>query len=471
MMRSLSSGVSGLRVHQTRMDVIAHNVSNVNTVGFKGSRVLFNDVFSQTVSSASGASPATGRGGVNPMQIGLGANVASIDRMMTQGAAQRTDHNFDLMLEGPGFFIVGDESGQFFTRAGALRLDHANNLTISNGMKVMGWGFDEATGEVRRGPVRPIQIQPDMISTPPTATTQVNLQGNLVPELVFIDNPAYPGTEAVPQPPRIPAPVEDQPLTVIQKTVHDSLGNRHTIDLEMRPVGGTPNNGTAWQVTAVIPEDSSLHGAGMSFTGAAIAVFGPNGNLLGVGADAAAAMADGAPTAANLVFTAPATDSSVNNPAANIGSPTGTANDRAISINFAGLTQFGNLRGSAQAIDYDGLSAGELVDLSVGQDGTVTALYSNGHQRNLFRIPVAEFQNPAGLEAVGASLFRATTNSGQFDGVGRDGIMRGGVLEMSNVDLSEEFTGMIVTQRGFQANSRIISTSDDILQELVNLRR
>ena len=467
MMRSLFSGVSGLRVHQNRMDVIGNNIANVNTVGFKSSRMTFADAMSQRIAGASADNPQTGRAGRNPMQIGLGANVASIDRMMTPGAAQRTDHNFDLMIEGSGFFVVGDNTGTYFTRAGALRLDHANNLTISNGMAVMGWAITENMGAttederwvVNRGPVSPIQIQPDMLSTPPRATTRINMQGNLVPEIVR-DAQGNNITEP----------------TVVQKTIHDSLGNRHTIDMNMVPIGpadnpdvaaGESGNLTRWSVTFTIPPGTPLwHTMADDDTPLNQPIelwdelhldFNVNGRPVRVlsGTDEW----EGEDLAG------------IELPASIFGNAQGSLIPGDITLDFSGFTQFGNLRGSARAIDFDGLSAGELSDLSVGQDGTVMALYSNGAMRPLFRIPLAEFANPAGLEAVGGSLFRATANSGAFDGVGNDGIMRGGVLEMSNVDLSEEFTGMIVTQRGFQANSRLISTSDEMLQELVNLRR
>ena len=184
MMRSMFSGVSGLKVHQTRMDVIGNNIANVNTVGYKSQRVTFSDVFSQTLQGASSASEDTGRGGLNPMQVGLGVNVSSIDMLMTQGAAQRTDNPFDLMINGDGFIVVGDAEGTYFTRAGALRQDDEGNLIISNGMKVQGWPsvYDDTTNQyvISQQEVQPINLaDPTIKSSTPTMTTKTQLAGNL----------------------------------------------------------------------------------------------------------------------------------------------------------------------------------------------------------------------------------------------------------------------------------------------------
>ncbi|NLI88831.1 MAG: flagellar hook-basal body complex protein, partial [Epulopiscium sp.] len=180
MMRSMYSGVSGLRTHQTKMDVIGNNIANVNTTAFKSQRVTFNEVFSQTLQSASSANDETGRGGLNPMQVGLGVNVSSIDMLMTQGAAQRTDNPFDLMIDGDGFMVVGDASGQYFTRAGALRKDDDGNLIIPNGMKVMGWQADAAGKEIIRSNVSPLRLDsPQNKTAPPAQTSKVELVGNL----------------------------------------------------------------------------------------------------------------------------------------------------------------------------------------------------------------------------------------------------------------------------------------------------
>ena len=484
MMRSMFSGVSGLRIHQTRMDVIANNISNVNTVGFKSSRVLFSDVFSQTVQHATGANiENTGRGGVNAMQIGLGAQVATIDRMMTQGAAQRTDHAFDLMLEGSGFLIVGDASGTYFTRNGAIRPDAFGNLLISNGMQLMGWEVQgahtrpevprEQWGNVIRGQVQGLTLTEFHRSVPPISTTQVDFGGNLVPEGHWDGMPAgaeiisigWSGTYWYAETDAGVDVIWTAPTVHMTMQLHDTLGRRHTVNviMEMTPAG--PDDNTIWNITM---PDVYQAGANPEFQIA----FGPNGRPKGMEVGHATGLVPGGTVddwgldsltqEIDLFLSTPVI------PAALFGiAPSGGP----VTLDFAGFTQFGSVRQTARATDVDGRSAGELTDLSIGQDGTVMGLYTNGAMVALFQIPIAEFENPAGLESVGGSLFRQTINSGNFDGIGIDGVMRGGVLEMSNVDLSAEFTDMIITQRGFQANSRTITTSDDMLQELVNLRR
>ena len=500
MMRSMFSAVSGLAVHQTRMDVIANNISNVNTVGFKSSRALFADVFSQTVQGATGANiEQTGRGGVNAMQIGMGAQVASIDRIMTQGAAQRTDHAFDLMVEGDGFFIVGDATGTYFTRNGAVRPDAFGNLTISNGMRLMGWQVNGPHsdppvdpgewGEVVRAQVGGLSLTPRMQTIGAIPTSSIEWGGNIVPEgrwsaeipagAVTTVAPPAAATAENPNPPwTVSWPADAaagieagsanwiSPPVETSLNLYDAIGNRHTFRVikELIPAGA--DDVTIWNVS--IPE---LQVDNNEFALA----FGPNGQLMGVLNEHVAGLitlAGGPPPTLPAAWsTAPIQPVQLVNAA--LPSPTVPAAAFAspITMNFNGLTQFGSTRQNPVATDMNGRSTGDLTDLSIGQDGTVMGLYSNGTIVPLFQIPLAEFVNPAGLESVGGSLFRATINSGAFNGQGEDGIMRGGVLEMSNVDISSEFTDMIITQRGFQSNSRTISTSSEMLQELVNLGR
>ena len=447
MMRSMFSGVSGLRNHQIRMDVIANNVSNVNTIGFKSSRTLFSDVFNQTLMSASGASEGAGRGGVNPTQVGLGVNLFSIDRMMTQGPFQRTDYNLDLAVSGSGFFIVRDATGVFFTRNGALRRDANDNVVIASGHHLQGWRVIETPGwepsmgiETRfttnRGPVSDIHLTPTDLVSPPTSTRNVNFVGNLNPEI--LRGPANPL-----DPPGTLGPIITGPQIMLMN-FHDSIGNVHTISVRMQITDEGADGFTAWDMTLVASPDSPWS----SPAGSIEVTFDANGNLV-------------SPQTLDVTFVNPASLT----PAANIG------DGGVITLNFHGLTQYANFPSSPSIRDIEGAPAGNLVDLVVGQDGTMMGIYSNGDMRPLWQIPLAQFSNPSGLEAVGGSLFRQSANSGPFDGVGSIGVLQGGVLEMSNVDLSAEFTDMIITQRGFQASSRLITTSDDMLAELVNLRR
>lgn len=472
MMRSMFSGVSGLRVHQTRMDVIGHNIANVNTVGFKASRALFNEVFSQTLTNATGASDQTGRAGVNAMQVGLGSGVASIDTIMSRGTAQRTDNNFDLMVEGDGFFIVGDATGNFFTRNGSLHIDGDGGLAISNGMRVMGWQITDewSAGNttasdrftVQRGPVQPLQLSPSQFTTGATATTGVSLRGNIQPTIR--DNNPLLTTATTP------------------KFFHDSLGNVHQVNVNLQLTDEGNAEYGVWRMTFTVPPGSQLPTqapvppattsnilsndiTGVGASGFMYISFNTSGHLHGVGNTPANAMLETThadhSTSMNFDFSGVGLV-----PAATIGNATGQ-----INMNFSELRQLGNASQTVAIDNLNGRPSGTLEDLVIDGNGIVTAIYSNGDRAQLFQIPVAEFPNPAGLESVGGTMFRATANSGDFNNVGVDGRMQSGVLEMSNVDLSAEFTDMIVTQRGFQANSRVISTSDELLVELVNLRR
>lgn len=436
MMRSMFSGVSGLKVHQTRMDVIGNNIANVNTVGYKSQRVTFSDVFSQTISGASSASDETGRGGVNPMQVGLGVNVSSIDMLMTQGAAQRTDNPFDLMINGDGFIVVGDATGQYFTRSGALRQDDNGNLVISNGMKVQGWPatYDEDSSQyvINSQEVQDINLaDPTIKNSSPKLTSKAQLSGN-------INNT---GTEA---------------STSI--SFYDSVGNYYTMNMKFTRDPAKPNEWT------LAPADTSDDGAdvyakdtsGKTISFKAADIFGSGAKTLDVKFDENGKLETPATKEFNLGI-------------GSTNTTTGTTFSN-IKVDISGLTQYAT-KNNLDSKATDGNAAGTLSGYSIGGDGIITATYSNGDIRKIAQVVVAEFDNPAGLEKVGDNLYNMTSNSGEFDGIGSAGVFNTGVLEMSNVDLSSEFTDMIITQRGFQANSRIITVSDEMLQELTNLKR
>ena len=443
MMRSLFSGVSGLRIHQTRMDVIANNIANVNTVAFKSSRVTFAEIFSQTVSGASGANDVTGRGGINPRQIGLGSSVASIDKLMTPGAFERTDNPLDMMVVGEGFFIVGDATGTYFTRAGNFAEDLQGNLSM-NGMKLMGWEAvrDPVTGlyAIAKTAVSPVRVGADKSYANPESTTMIDLAGNINPH-------------------------EDP---VVNKTMsfYDSVGNKYLMDVQLI-YDPLISSGVAsvWHVAfpggVIYANEDRTRPVAITPLAPFDIVFDTNG-MPAMVAGTAVNPLNPATYAAQL----PINPGVRLDPAATLAGGTGL-----LGVSFMDLHQFVNDRTNAFATNRDGNAPGTLTGLNVGPDGKITGSYSNGTQRLLAQVPVAEFANPAGLEKTGNNLFRPTPNSGTFDGIGLEGNLQSGVLEMSNVDLSAEFTSMITTQRGFQANSRIISASDDMLQELVNLRR
>lgn len=440
-MRSLFSGVSGLKVHQTKMDVIGNNISNVNTTGFKSSRATFNEIFSQTLSGASAPNANSGRAGTNAMQVGLGVSVSSIDNNMTEGAAQRTDRPEDLKIEGDAFFIVGDASGKYFTRAGDFKIDKDGSLGTFGGLKVYGWNVD-AAGEIQKGQVVPIDIMSSTnMYNPPEMTRNITFEKN-----IFTDD----GT--------------------VQQNIsfYDSLGNKFTAALDFTYDSTTK----VWSVDFPTvkykdPADPTgvnmLEGKLMYMNGSKEPIvltansplktleFNENGRLPEKPASASQftlnISAEGLPV--NSVFSE-------------------------ILVDFGKLTQFNEQ--STVTVSNDGINPGNLSSYSIDQSGIITGSYTNGTTKTFGQIAVTTFKNPAGLEKIGNNLFTTTPNSGDFNGIGQDPTVGGGkinssTLEMSNVDLASEFTDMITTQRGFQANSKIITTSDEMLQELVNLKR
>ncbi len=474
MMRSMYSGVSGLRVHQTKMDVIGNNIANVNTVGFKTQRVTFSEVFSQTLQSSTAPNDQTGKGGINAMQVGLGVGISSIDTLMTQGAAQRTDNPFDLMINGDGFIVVGDATGTYFTRAGALRQDNDGNLVIPNGMKVQGWGTtenDEGKVVIQKGEVKNLQLGgPENSTAPPETTTLAEIAGNL-------DKDA-----------------ETMPIPVNQK-VYDSLGNAYTFTYAFNYIedGVDPDTNEPlapyWEVS--IPTES----VGNPATDMVILKDENNNEIAVPPFFNVTTDTDGNVESTPLTLrfdtngkmeldTNQATGSKEKKVMLNqidlsqaLDPETGEAKmikamigtGKGIEVNLEGLTQFAS-SSTVESETINGKPSGTIMGFDVAADGKISAYYDNGSTRLLGQIVVAQFENPTGLERYGDNLFRETSNSGEFDKIGTDGSFQAGVLEMSNVDLSSEFTEMITTQRGFQANSRIISVSDEMLQELVNLK-
>lgn len=447
MMRSMFSGVSGLRAHQTRMDVIGNNVANVNTVGFKSGRVTFQEVFAQTLQGAGAPDAATGRGGTNPMQVGLGLGVGSIDTLMTRGSLQRTDNPTDLSIEGDGFFVVRGGSGDTFsfTRAGNFGLDKLGNLVAGGGMNVYGWqaystGTDGSYTFDTELPIEPINLYADdhnlnkrMIAA--KATQNIVLAGNL--------DAAYTAFSTDP----------DAKSFTVPMTVYDSLGNDYKINIvfqKSEETIGTPPAPSTSTWTWSIPSDTSTpskYTVTMPTTPAPTITFDNTGKITA------------ATTTLQTVTITPAA----------------AAAQMSIDLDFSKITMYAG-DSSVKPSNIDGYPSGNLVTFNVGADGILTGIYSNGQQQPLGMIALAYFTNPAGLQKIGDNLYIPTTNSGDFNKAlkaGSEGVgtLNPGTLEMSNVDLSKEFTDMIITQRGFQANSRIITTSDEMLQELVNLKR
>ncbi|ACM06412.1 flagellar hook protein FlgE [Thermomicrobium roseum] len=423
MMRSMFSAISGLRAHQTWMDVIGNNIANVNTTGFKVGRVRFTDILSQLVRGASG--PTETRGGINPLQIGLGAVVGAVDTIHTQGALQLTGKPSDLAIQGDGFFVVSDGSQTLYTRDGAF--DIGSDLRLvnpSNGFYVLGWQAD-ANGNVdTAGPVGPITI-PIGQQLDAVPTTQITVQGNLNAN----QDPAA------------------TPHFVTKVSITDSLGKRHEFYILFDKVGTNTWNYTLQEddprTTSTTEDDPDFALGG---TPSGTLVFDADGNL-----DLAAS----------------------NISAVDLDSTAGGASSITVTPDFSRLTQLAAPYSANAAAN--GAPAGSLTTFTVSQSGQVLGIYSNGVTKVVGQIALALFTNPGGLMKVGGNAYLPTVNSGEpivgpADSGGR-GKIASGYLEMSNVDLAQEFTSMIMAQRGFQANSRVITTSDEVLQELVNLRR
>lgn len=443
MMRSLYSGVAGLKAHQTKMDVIGNNISNVNTVGYKSQSVVFSDVLYQTTQSASGANEETGAGGTNAKQIGLGSAVAAISTKVSEaGGYQSTNNPFDIMINGDSMFVVNNNGVNYFTKAGNFTVDSAGNLVTSQGYSVMGWIADE-NGNIKADNVSPIAIYSNENKyASPIATTYVTAGGNINKE--------------------------DESFSTIDGTRSFN-------------VSFYDNTGYKYQATIQISQDADDK---YSY-GLAVSSVSCNGETI--------TDDDGNPVTLDLATTAikfdeatgkliePA-DGKIVMSVESLGAALPTDAAGGVTIDFSSVTCLGTEtaldsdRGNPQDGTGAGRAVGNMSSVSIQKDGKIIADYDNGDQRVLAQIVVANFANLSGLEKVGDNLFAATLNSGEFNGIGDDvtsngGYFATGVLEMSNVDLAAEFTDMITTQRGYQANSRIITVSDTMLEELINLKR
>jgi len=439
MMRSMFAAISGLKNHQTFMDVVGNNIANVNTTGFKQSRVTFQDILSQTVRGASG--PQGGRGGVNPEQVGLGVGIGGIDTIQSQGTLQSTGKLTDMAIQGDGYFVVSDGKQNFFTRDGGFDVGIDGTLVNpSNGLHVMGWQANAQGVVDTTTPPTNISIPIGAGMTGQTST-ELAVSGNL-------DSATVPASGGNP-------PTSANQAT-LSSTIYDSLGNAHKLSFTLTPTAAGSN---VWNIAvAKDPTDTALSGT-------------PTVSPTSITFDAS-----GKPTIGGQPITASSfhVGGLTLTPAgtATIGTgPTGTP-PNSINLDLTGMTQ---LRASSDLTgNTDGASAGSLTTFSVGQSGEITGIYSNGFKQPLGQIALASFANPGGLTKAGGNLFTSSANSGTAsigapDSGGR-GQIATGFLEGSNVDLAQQFTNMIMAERGFQANSRVITTSDEILQDLVNIK-
>jgi len=568
MMRSLYSGVAGLKTHQTRMDVIGNNIANVNTTAYKSSSMTFSELMSQTTQKASGANATTGVGGTNAKQIGLGVKAGAINTAITtQGSAQSTGNPFDIMITGDNFFVVSNGSENFFTRDGSFYVDGAGNLAMtSTGYNVMGWGVDKTTGNIKQDTVTALRIMSSANMTyPPEATTKANISGILdqndkdvtsangkTVNLNFFDARGYSYTAKFTFKQSGGDKTNEYSLElnkILDSTGKEidisklEFGNRTQQKMETKVTLNT--DAYKWDGKTLKTKDGTTEIANLAD------IFNTDGSLITPADDTAAQKQQEALDAIakaygyegstdeflNLYITSaadpdkqltmqdllgnmmagkttdvlPADGSTItmegryfegttvvfNKDTGKLESVGGSTTNLGVNAAFSQLggnfsditidlsecTNYDNKGTStigATSGDLDGLGTGrrlgDMIGVSIQKDGMIYASYDNGMTKLLGQIATAAFANASGLEKEGDNLYSATLNSGEFDGIGVDitaggGYMSTGQLEMSNVDLSSEFTEMITTQRGFQANSRIITVSDTLLEELTNLKR
>ena len=425
MLRSMFAAVTGLRSHQAFMDVVGNNIANVNTTGYKTSNVLFEDLLSQQLRGA--GAPNNGiTGGTNPALVGLGVRLAGVTVNFAQGATQLTGRSTDFAIQGDGFFVVSQGGQRAYTRNGSFSLDADGYLTTVDGGYVLGWQADPEGTVATNATVGRVQI-PVGITIPAVSTTEMTIGGNLPSDTPAGDT--------------INAGID----------VYNSLGEAVSLRAEFTKVANSAGE-VNWTMR----------------------VYDDAGNQISPGSGGTAVDFDlaGALTSGNITIT----QSQLNA----IAGTAGTWPAGGITIDFGTATDPDRLSGgaelnSASALGQNGSGLGSVVGFSVSQEGLVTGVFSNGRSQPLGQIALATFNNPTGLQKAGSSLYIETVNSGQAQvgqaAQGGRGTLSGGTLEMSNVDLAAEFTNLIVAQRGFQANSRVITTSDEILQDLVNLKR
>jgi flagellar hook protein FlgE len=409
MMRSMFAGVSGLRSHQLMLDVVSNNIANVNTTGFKASRVLFADTLSQTLRNAAGG--AFESVSVNPLQVGLGVAVKSTSATFTTGSLQLTDRPLDTAISGDGFYVVDVGGDQLYTRAGSFSLDSKMQVVDGTGGMLQGWMFAPDGTVQTTGRLTNIDLS-TYAQLPATATSEVSIRGAL-----SADTPVG-GT-----------------VETLTKVI-DGLGTENQVQFRF-----TKTSATGWNAEAFDAANNSLGTAALTFSAT-------DGSLT-------------APTTPPTFTVTPTSGAQAFTFALDMGT---AAN---------GLHQYG--ASSSLALEQNGKAAGELRDFGISEAGVITGRYSNGQMKDIAQIALAHFANNEGLLKMGEAHYRSSAVSGeaQITEAGGDstGGIKAGVLEMSNVDLAREFTDMILAQRGFQASSRVITTSDEMIQELVNLKR
>ncbi len=450
MMRALFAGVSGLRNHQVRMDIIGNNIANVNTVAFKSSRVTFAESFNQLIQGAT--RPPANSGGRNPTQIGNGMNVASIDTLFTQGTVQSTGVKTDVAITGNGFFVTKGNGRTLYTRAGNFQFDANGRLVApANGFIVQGINADPQGNFSSSSAVTGIDLSLNQKS-PARATTSLTIAGNL--------DLNQPLTQTNPTP-----VAQTHQMSI---TVYDTAGQAHNLVMSFDQVytGTPPATNNTWQfsMTSATATVEAIDNAGTPNTaaidtGQGLVTFNANGQMTD--------FSNGLVQLSTEPVRIRVTPNSG-------GTPFDVTLDPGQLNDINGLSQFSN-PSNAVFTSQDGYTSGDLQDISIDSTGVLTGFYTNGVSRPVAQLSLADFNNPTALLRRGDNMYEPSANSGVavlgFAGSSNTSTITAGALESSNVDLSEQFTEMITAQRGFQASARVITTSDEMLTELVNLKR
>ncbi len=428
MIGSLFSGLSGIRSHQTLLEVIGNNISNTNTTGFKAGRVTFGDILNQTLREVQSTNPSAGS--ANPLQLGGGVRIRSIDTLFTQGNLQSTDRVSDFAIEGDGFFVLSDGKKQFYTRAGAFDLNSEGYLTGPGGLMVQGKMAQDGVVPAGAAGIGNIQL-PVEKGLPGKETKNVELSGNLNPLAT------------------------DGQSKEIYIEVYDSEGNSHTITTTFTvKTGATYNNNGTMKKAATWEGQASLNTEGAS-------MFNVNGKSI--------TTSTSKPLPINFKD-GTYNGGFINTLSFNPGNGTGTVS---INLKADGIKQ--SEGESSVRATSDGYAASGLETFNVDGNGIITGVFSNGTTQAIGQLVLADFNNPEGMVKAGENIFQPSGTSGKAilgepDTRGL-GVISQGSLEMSNVVLAEEFTNMILAQRGFQASANVITTTDTILGDIVNLKR
>ncbi len=505
MLRSLYAGVSGLRNNQVRMDVIGNNISNVNTVAFKAGRVTFKEGFAQLLQGAS--RPPGDQGGINPIQIGLGMQIGSIDQIFNQGNLETTGSNTDVAIQGDSFFVVRKGNQSFYTRSGNFQVDALGNMVSpTNGFVVQGRTYDN--GVLQDG-IRDIQLPfGQKVSAKPT--TETVLAGNLNASASIFQGVFTNALDRA-------LPINQSAWTETQISVFDSQGTKQDIKIQMwktapntwdwriDPIAsaqvqnfqtdalnpptaiGLPTPPTGYEILPGNVQVLSTSGTpynnpgDWSFNAATGAVdftaSMPSNSAIKIGYFMSPVTATPSVNGGTLTFDQAGIMNTNITAAVDFAVPGANLVQINLKLNggVSGLTQFASTSSTAVLRDQNGYTSGSLQNFSIDRFGLITGFFTNGTTSPLAKIVLGDFNNPSGLLRIGDNMYQESANSGGavlgFALEGSQSQLTSGALEMSNVDLAQEFTNMIVAQRAFQANGKVVSTSDEMLQELMTIKR